>query len=441
MTMSADTVNRDAASGLGRRDTWYGRLRQWWNRVSMEVTVGLIIFVMLLIFFAPRIFYNIPPGHVGVPWLRFFGGTVTDPGRIRSEGLRLMFPWDRLYIYDARLQRVEDNFEVLASDGLRINLDMTWRFRINIENSGILHKFVGPAYQAVILKPDIAARSRDAFSKNRPEEIYTERRFELQRQILEQVQFDLKHNFDPPGHKDVEFIVVEEILIRGIELPPGVQEAIVSKNVQFHQMEEYDFRIAKEQKEADRRRIEAFGIRQFQDIVSYGITDGYLRWRGIEATLELARSQNAKMVVIGAGQQGMPLILGNWESPVGGAARPEGTPPGAAALKPSISGEVVEPSGVPLKAPAGEGETGLTAQMPGAVAGPSPVIGPPNAPQSPIAGSGVTGGGVTTFLPPWLQNLPIIQLQRGAVQEALGAVPRPGPSPGGAAAAPYGPGS
>ena len=102
---------------------------------------------------------------------------------------------------------------------------------------------------------------------------------------------------------------MEDVLIKAISLPPGVQAAIVRKNAAFHEVEEYVFRVQKEEKEAERKRVEAVGIRNFQEIVSNGMSDAYLRWRGIEATLDLAKSSNAKVVVIGNNKNGLPLIL------------------------------------------------------------------------------------------------------------------------------------
>jgi len=304
----------------------------------METIVFISLTLLILIYLSPRIFYSIPAGHVGVAWLRFFGGTVIDPAGVRAEGLRLMFPWDRLIIYDTRLRTAEADFDVLSSDGLKLTINIAWRYRLDPRYVGALHKFIGADYEGIIIKPEIGSTARDILAKHLPEEIYTERRVELQGQILAQVRQTLYNDISPPGYEDANFIILQDVLIRGMTLPEVVQDAIVAKNVQYHQMQEYDFRILKEQKESERRRIEALGVRQFQDIVSYGITDSYLRWRGIEATLELAQSPNAKMVVIGAGEQGMPLILGNWESP--GTQEPTALKPGPTPA-PRSAGEVL----------------------------------------------------------------------------------------------------
>ena len=300
--------------------------------VSFFALVGLI-------FLFPAIYHTIPAGHVGVLWSRFSGGTQTD--KLIPEGFRLTLPWDNLYVYDARIQKVEQSVKALSSDGLEITMNLVWRYRLQPGQVGLLHKYIGPDYSETLITPTVSARARDIIAIYRPEEVYTESRLRIQGQILCAARDDILRNFNipekdrrdarnasagtesaapasanlsksdclEPGVTNVGWIDLEDVVIKGMSLPPGVQEAIVRKNAMFHEMEEYSFRLEREQKEAERKRIEAVGIRNFQEIVSNGMTDAYLQWRGIEATLELAKSNNAKVVVVGGGKQGMPLIL------------------------------------------------------------------------------------------------------------------------------------
>jgi len=255
----------------------------------------------------PYIWYTIPAGHVGVLWKRFAGGTVLN--RVIPEGTKLILPWDRLYIYDARLQQVQNDVAVLASDGLQITLTLAWRYHLEPDTVARLHKFVGPNYGATLIAPTVAARARDVIATYRPEEVYTENRLKIQNEILESVRFELYNRFNPNAKEKFLWLTMEDVLIKAMSLPAGVQEAIVRKNAAFHEIEEYANRVKKEEREAERKRIEAVGIRNFQEIVSNGMSDSYLRWRGIEATLELAKSPNAKVVVIGNSKNGLPLIL------------------------------------------------------------------------------------------------------------------------------------
>lgn len=325
-------VRRRLMASLGRNSSALWRpirdLRYELFIVSFFALVGLI-------FLFPAIYHTIPAGHVGVLWSRFSGGTQVD--KLIPEGFRLTLPWDHLHVYDARIQKVEQSVMALSSDGLEITMNLVWRYRLHPGQVGLLHKYIGPDYSETLITPTVSARARDIIAVYRPEEVYTESRLRIQGQILCAAREDILRNFNTPekgqrnagdinpdldksncqesGDTNMGWIYLEDVVIKGMSLPPGVQEAIVRKNAMYHEMEEYSFRLEREQKEAERKRIEAVGIRNFQEIVSNGMTDAYLQWRGIEATLELAKSNNAKVVVVGSGKQGMPLIL-NPDAPV-----------------------------------------------------------------------------------------------------------------------------
>ena len=277
----------------------------------LELIIFTLIFAWLIVFLFDYIYHTVPAGHVGVLWKRFGGGTVTE--RVYPEGFKLTWPWDLFQVYDVRLQKVERDVQVLSSDGLQISLQLVWRYHLNPAKAAELHKLVGPDYSESLVTPTVGARARDIISMYQPEEIYTERRLVIQNKILDSIRYilsdKLRSDEDGKSIDDQRFIIFEDVLIKGMTLPAGVQEAIVRKNAAFHEMEEYTFRVQKENKEADRKRAEAAGIRHFQEIVSSGMSESYLRWRGIEATLELAKSPNAKVVVIGNAKNGLPLIF------------------------------------------------------------------------------------------------------------------------------------
>lgn len=273
-----------------------------------DLVVAALILVVLLIFLLPAMIVTIPAGHVGVLWKRFGGGTVlTD---MLSEGTSIILPWDHVTAYDARVQSLSREFEVLSSDGLTLKVELAWRYRVNPDTVGRLHQYAGPNFQETLLAPTVGARARDVFAVYRPEEIYTAHRLEIQDQITNSVRYDLIHRFNPKGaDEELEWMVVEDVLVKRIALPPGVEEAIVRKNMARHEVEQYALIVERETKETERKRIEANGIRNFQEIVSGGMTEAYLRWRGIEATLELARSNNSKIVVVGNNKTGgLPIL-------------------------------------------------------------------------------------------------------------------------------------
>jgi regulator of protease activity HflC (stomatin/prohibitin superfamily) len=287
------------------------RLEDLLRRHGSLLAIFLFLFAFLFAYFSPRIIQNIPSGHVGVMWKRFGGGTDTANPAL-SEGLHLIWPWDKIFVYDARLTQASDNFDILSSDGLKMTVNVAYRYELNRKEIPTLHKYIGPAYKNVMIDSDIGARARDVLSQNSPDEIFSKRRHILEAEILQRAQENLNSKFNPEWRDDpVRFVKLWDVLIRSVELPEAVNAAITRKNEQLQMSHEYDFRLIREIKESERKRIEATGIREFQDIVSGGMTDSYLRWRGIEATTDLAKSPNSKIVVIGGGKDGLPLILGN----------------------------------------------------------------------------------------------------------------------------------
>lgn len=287
---------------------WH-RLKHYLRRHVPETLIAALLFAFFIVFFAKDMFYTIPAGYVGVLWERFGGGTVLN--RTLGEGFQVIMPWNKIYLYDTRVQLRNERLDVLSIDGLNLVIDISYQFELVPANVPRLHDFVGPLYLEVMLDPDVAAQARDVFSTNTPQEIFSDRRKQIQAEILAAVSNHLHFAFSRDHEHPIEYLRIESVLVRSIKLPPSVEAAINSKNEQQQLNQEYDYRILREAKESERKRIEALGIRDFQDTVSRGITEGYLRWRGIEATLELAKSNNAKVVVIGGGKSGLPIILGD----------------------------------------------------------------------------------------------------------------------------------
>jgi regulator of protease activity HflC (stomatin/prohibitin superfamily) len=279
--------------------------KRWLHRNLTSILIWLFFIVLMAIALAPSIFITIPPGHVGVLWQRFFGGTVVDA--TYGEGMRIIFPWDAMYIYDARLQNNSRVYDTISSDGLSMQVDIAVRYRINPDSVGVLHKFVGPDYAEVLVYPEIGSHARELISRYSPEQLYTQTRAFIQAEIFERMVNELGSSLVNQSLQG-KLVTVEDVLIRSIKLPDRVAEAIERKSEQQQIMLEYDFRLTRESKERERKRIEAEGIRDFQDVVARTITPEYLRLRGIEATIALATSQNSKTVIIG-GKDGLPVIL------------------------------------------------------------------------------------------------------------------------------------
>ena len=218
-----------------------------------------------------------------------------------SSGFHFKAPWDEVYQYEIRQQEIFEPLEVLSSNLLKISMDMTVFYQPDYDNLGYLEVERGMNYREKVIQPAMRSVAREVIAKYLPEEFNTTKREEIQLEIETRLAEKLKGNY----------IQLNDVLIRNIKLPTTLEQAIERKLQQEQESLEYEFRIEKANKEAERMRIEAEGIRDFQIIVSQSINDDLLQWKGIEATTELSHSENAKIVVIGSGEKGLPLILGD----------------------------------------------------------------------------------------------------------------------------------
>ena len=303
-----------------------------WPEVKGRLVVLLTVFLLLLLvvfaYFFNRIFINIYPGQAGVLWQRFQGGTDMD--QVYNEGFHIIPPWDRMYIYDTRIQHRPFAFEALSKDGLSIQFEVSVRFHPDRAYLPQLHKNVGPDYIAKVVEPETQAHLRKVVANYLPEEIYTSEGYILQ--IIMQGAmgaFAEKHT------------VLDNLLIRRMTLPPTIVAAIERKLAQEQYLQEYNYRLLIEEKEARRKGIEAEGIRRFQDVVKTSdFFEKYLQFKGIDATLALAQSANSKVVVIGGGGGGsLPLIMNMESSAAGGVTAQAGLSETGVASTPLPAGD------------------------------------------------------------------------------------------------------
>ncbi|SHO54456.1 prohibitin family protein [Vibrio quintilis] len=293
------------------------------NRIQLALTGLFFIFILLAV--GPKVLIPVPYGHAGVIWKRFAGGTDLD--ETLHEGTALVMPWNRIYIYSTKYQTITHEFEAVTKNGLATKVYVILRFRVIRKTLPYLHVNAGVHYIERMLLPEIGSWSRLVIARHSAEEVYSTNRLEVQKEIfsllrgeVETMESDEGHSCeltadDGDGHYSnihcsaKDYFEIQDFLIQSIDLPKGIREAIVRKIEQTHLADEYDWRITVAEKEAVRKEKEAEGIAKFQSIVTGGISDTYLRWRGIEATLELAKSDNSKVVVIGGGKDGLPIIL------------------------------------------------------------------------------------------------------------------------------------
>jgi regulator of protease activity HflC (stomatin/prohibitin superfamily) len=239
---------------------------------------------------------RIDSGNLGVKW-RFFGGTGDET---YGEGVHIVAPWDRMYVYPVRTQDRKEDLHVLTSNGLSVEIEASVRYRPAPDQVPKLHVEIGPSFYEVIIAPVLRSEARKVGGRYTPEEIYSTRREAVEGEIFDEVERALQG-------KHVE---LEAILVRNVDLPELIKGAITEKLEEEQRSLKMQFVLSRELQEAERKRIEAQGIADFQRIVSQGLSEGMLRWKGIEATEKLALSQNSKVVIIGSGPGGLPIILG-----------------------------------------------------------------------------------------------------------------------------------
>jgi regulator of protease activity HflC (stomatin/prohibitin superfamily) len=227
------------------------------------------------------------------------------------------------FLYDLRLQSVTETYNAISRDGISLTASINIRYRLKRDAVPQLHQSIGPNYVQALVSPEIGNRMREVIAEYTAEDVYSTKRAEIQVKIRERAEAMLGEKMVVGGESEeaednapyniplYAMLNLINTLILGIELPSTVVTAIDRKIEQYYISEEYKFRVAREIRESERKKIEAEGISEFQQIVTQGISDSYLRWRGIEATLQLAQSSNSKIVIIGSGKDGMPIILGN----------------------------------------------------------------------------------------------------------------------------------
>ena len=260
----------------------------------------IIVLIVVLIIFLAKSVVTIDAGQAGVLWERFGGGVVTDEPPL-GEGFHIIAPWNKVYVYEVRRQELFEKMKVLSSNGLDIQLDASAWYKPQIDKLGKLHQEIGDDYLNRIILPTIRSAARSVVGRYTPEQLYSSKRDAIQKEIFEETKKIVGN----------QYIILDEVLVRDVTLPPTIKEAIERKLKQEQEALEYEFRLEKAKKEAERQRIEAQGKADANRILSASLTDKILKDKGIEATLELAKSPNSKVVVVGSGKDGMPLILGN----------------------------------------------------------------------------------------------------------------------------------
>jgi regulator of protease activity HflC (stomatin/prohibitin superfamily) len=257
--------------------------------------LGFVILAFIIVIFLFSAVTRVDSGAVGV--LTLFGKVT---GEVLPEGLHLISPFKTNHEISIRTQEIKETASVPSSEGLVMALDTSLIYHLNPDKAAEVYQKIGPRYLEVLVEPNLRAAIREATASHTANALYTGEREMVAKQIYDQLS----------GLLGTRGIVIESVLLRDIQLPSTLKASIEAKQQAEQEALAMNFRLQKETQEAQRKRIEALGIRDFQQIVAQGISPQLLEWKGIEATETLAKSPNSKVVVVGGGKNGLPLILG-----------------------------------------------------------------------------------------------------------------------------------
>lgn len=257
------------------------------------IGIGIAALVLVIFFFSAVT--RVESGHVGVVTLF---GRVT--GEVLPEGMHVINPFKTNNEMSIRTQEIKESASVPSSEGLVMNLDTSLIYHLDPQKAADVYQKIGPRYEEVLIELNLRAAIRESTASHTANALYTGEREMVAKQIHDQLT-------DTLGNRG---FVVESILLRDIQLPATLKTSIEAKQQAEQEALAMNFRLQKETQEAQRKRIEAQGIRDFQQIVAQGISPQLLEWKGIEATETLAKSPNSKVVVIGSGKNGLPIIMG-----------------------------------------------------------------------------------------------------------------------------------
>jgi len=282
-------------AGLAWRNTRRRVVRDQYAAVQQGAATGMAAVAVFGTVLALSQFLTVvPAGHVGV--VDFFGSV--SPTSLKA-GINLRNPLARIVKMSVKTEEIKDVMDVPSKEGLTVQLEVSALYHLNPDRAPEVYKTIGPNYVEVILQPQFRSVARGVTAGYDARALYTSVREVLAQTILT----DLQRLVEPRG------ITVEATPLRRVGLPPGLTQAIEEKLRAEQESQRMEFVLLKEKQEAERKRIEAQGISDFQNIVTKGISEPLLRWKGIEATEKIAQSANAKVVIIGAGKDGLPLIL------------------------------------------------------------------------------------------------------------------------------------
>ncbi len=261
-------------------------------RTSMNLAAGISVVALLGAF--SQTITVVPAGHVGV--VDFFGNVSETT---LKAGINIINPLAKVQKFSIQTKELKEVMQVLSREGLTIGLEISSLYRLNPDSAASVYKKIGSEFEEVVLVPQFRSVSRSVTANFQASALYSTERERLGVAIME----ELSKIVEPRG------IIIESTPLRNVALPSQLTDAIEQKQRADQESQRMEFVLTKERQEADRKRVEAQGVADFQKIVATTISEQLLRWKGIEATMKIAESPNSKVVIIGSGKDGLPVIL------------------------------------------------------------------------------------------------------------------------------------
>jgi len=269
------------------------------NNRRLPLIILVVIAFIVLLTLSSSLFYTIQPTERAVIFYPF--GKGLDKENVIMQGTHMKAPWNEVYMYKVNEMSTDENMDILDKNGLTIHMDVAVRYYPIPEKIGFIHEKFTRDYVNVLVIPEVRSTVRQVMGRYTAEEIYSTKRAEVEAAIRNESEKILSANN----------VNATAVLIRSIILPEQIKNAIENKLQQEQEALAYQFRLDKEKSEAERKRIAAEGESRANNIINNSLSDKLLKMRGIEATLELAKSPNSKVVIVGSGKDGLPMILGN----------------------------------------------------------------------------------------------------------------------------------
>lgn len=269
------------------------------NNRRLPLIIFAVVAFIVVMMLSSSLMFTIQPTEKGVMFFPF--GVGLDKNFVVEPGFHLKAPWNEVIVYDVAETTTDETMDINDKNGLAIHVDVTIRYFPMHDKIGYIHERFTRDYPNRLVIPEMRSMTRQVMARYTAEEIYSTKRAEVENTIIIETEKVLNANY----------VNTTAMLIRSIKLPDQIRIAIESKLQQEQEALAYQFRLDKEKSEAERKRIAAEGESRANNIINNSLSDKLLKMRGIEATLELAKSPNSKVVIIGSGKDGLPMILGN----------------------------------------------------------------------------------------------------------------------------------